>query len=35
MVVIVFEQKKHPFDFNHKNFNPLKQKLQNLFKEKK
>ncbi len=26
-----YKQKKYPFDFNHKNFNDLKQKLQNLF----
>jgi len=26
-----YKQKKHPFDFNHKNFNLLKQKLQSLF----
>ena len=30
-----YKQKKYPFDFNHENFNPLKQKLQNLFKEEK
>ena len=26
-----YKQKKHPFDFNHENFNILKQKLNNLF----
>jgi len=26
---------KSPFDFSHKNFNELKQKLKNLFKEDK
>lgn len=26
-----YKQMQHPFDFNHKNFNTLKQKLQNLF----
>jgi len=28
-----YKQKKHPFDFNHPNFDELKQKLQNLFNE--
>ena len=26
-----YKQKNHPFDFSHKNFDELKQKLQNLF----
>lgn len=26
-----YKQKRHPFDYNHPNFNNLKQKLQNLF----
>jgi hypothetical protein len=26
-----YKQKKHPFDFNHSNFDPLKEKLINLF----
>ncbi len=30
-----YKQKKEPFDFKHKNFNTLKQKLKNLFKEQK
>ena len=29
------KQKKYPFDFQHQNFDELKQKLQNLFKEQK
>jgi hypothetical protein len=28
-----YKQKKYPFDFQHQNFNELKTKLQNLFKE--
>jgi hypothetical protein len=28
-----YKQKEHPFDFNHPNFDILKQKLQKLFKE--
>ena len=28
-----YKQKKEPFDFNHPNFEPLKQKLKTLFKE--
>ncbi len=28
-----YKQKKYPFDYNHPNFNELKQKLINLFKE--
>jgi len=28
-----YKQKKHPFDFSHSNFDKLKQKLQNLYKE--
>jgi hypothetical protein len=28
-----YKQKKYPFDYNHPNFNELKQKLTNLFKE--
>jgi len=28
-----YKQKEHPFDFNHPNFDILKQKLQELFKE--
>jgi len=28
-----YKQMKHPFDFNHSNFNELKQKLKNLFEE--
>ena len=28
-----YKQKKYPFDYNHPNFNKLKQKLINLFKE--
>jgi len=29
-----YKQKQHPFDFKHKNFNILKEKLQNLLKER-
>ena len=28
-----YKQKKEPFNFEHKNFNDLKQKLENLFKD--
>jgi len=28
-----YKQKKHPFDFSHENFNDLKTKLKNLFKD--
>ena len=28
-----YKQKKHPFDFSHRNFDELKQKLQKLFEE--
>lgn len=28
-----YKQKKHPFDFNHSNFDELKQKLHNLFNQ--
>lgn len=28
-----YKQKKHPFDFKHKNFDELKQKLKKLFEE--
>ncbi|MCH9739664.1 MAG: hypothetical protein K0U38_02305 [Epsilonproteobacteria bacterium] len=30
-----YKHNRHPFDFNHPNFNELKQKLKNLFKEQK
>jgi len=26
-----YKQKRYPFDFNHKNFDELKEKLKNLF----
>ena len=30
-----YKQKEYPFDFSHPNFNKLKQKLKNIFKEEK
>jgi hypothetical protein len=30
-----YKQKKHPFDFDHPNFQPLKDKLTDLFKNHK
>jgi hypothetical protein len=28
-----YKQKKHPFDFHHKRFDELKDRLENLFKD--